>query len=144
MLYRAGNDPGSSGGTGRWPGTLITTPIAYITSIPIDLYNTALQRRVAGRDGSAYAKPGYAWSYQYSYEPLGFESPGWSGWVVSEMHFPFRPKWVLESAGPDGTWWELDGLNRLPARFYYDPTNGTVSQGQLCYSDKGFITPRNK
>src|SRR5262249_31012216 len=37
MVYGASNDPAHSGGTGWWHGQLLTTPIAYMTAVPIDI-----------------------------------------------------------------------------------------------------------
>ena len=45
--------------------------------------------------------------------------------------------WVLESVGPDRLWW---GGQIPPSLDPYDPTNGTVSSGQIWYFDSlGFV-----
>ena len=133
-------------GNTKYLGTLLTSPVAYITSIPMDGYNTAMALR------SDWKQPSnYAYSYVVTVQQLGTNNSAMDGWMremsVLGALFPVKLQWALESCGPDLTWWSgySGGSNnqRIPHRFLYDPTNGTVSQGQLVLSDYGWISPRN-
>ena len=49
-----------------------------------------------------------------------------------------RGEWFMESAGPDMLW------NNVNNEWWYDPTNGTVSNGQIVYYSSGEIIPGDK
>jgi len=97
----------------------LTTPVPYITSIPLDIF--AMQSRQ--RD------PNYD-SYDYVDEESGkrfFKPP-------DDYQWTYGYAWIMNSMGPDlinqfrskrGTVW-----NAFPDMFY-DPTNGTVSEGDI-------------
>lgn len=101
----------------------LTTPIAYITKVPMDVFNVK---------GTSVDRTDRAFPY---WEPLQFDgykkSPGYI------IMFPEMPdertrlgRWALMGFGPDqnysvtvGTW---------PGKLlYYDPTNGIISNGDI-------------
>ena len=128
-------------GDHKYPGVFLTTPVSCLGRIPTDEFNTRMLRK-ASFSVSSEAQV----SYVVSIELLGRESPAWVAFIAEMSrlgnNFPKRIKWVLESAGPDLTWWEGSGQARVPDRFLYDPTNGTISQGQIAYCDQGWISPK--
>jgi prepilin-type N-terminal cleavage/methylation domain-containing protein len=117
-----------------WMGIKLTTPIEYISSIPIDYWNT---RMVQGSSHTGYGLD-YQMSALASYIPSGGISAGsipWKEWWedlfigAQGYNFPNGDfNFAFYSAGPDLRWW-----NTAPAEFYYDPTNGTISAGDLWY-----------
>ena len=121
-----------------WIGGLLTTPIAYMSSLPRDYYNT---RIMAGRTR------GLNYSFWTDILKPGIKLPGnfkaWFDMMHNQLGslFPERPNWILESCGPDLTWW--GAIQGATADSYlYDPTNGTISQGMIVHSDQGWISPR--
>jgi prepilin-type N-terminal cleavage/methylation domain-containing protein len=106
-------------------GVRLTTPIAYLTDIPWDFFNTNAWTTPKGRHSSVMMH-----SKDLSLVP--FLLPPNHTW-----------HWALESAGPDNMWYQdaADPSSPLLEGLYYDPTNGTVSGGDLWYHDAwGFGT----
>ena len=97
----------------------------------VDIYNTAV---MAGspwfpddRTVSAVVTIINSGNVDFGFlKPIGFSVPGGSN------------RWVMESAGPDCHWW--NGSD--PREYLYDPTNGTVSKGQLVLAEAGWICPQ--
>lgn len=113
----------------------LTTPVPYITSVPgpspfepprtnITITNT---------------------NYEY-YDKTGVEAindtvvqNGWfmlcAGLVPRQSTTPvFKdgPKWLLMDRGPDAIWpWQWPGQTWDQVIVFYDPTNGTVSEGDI-------------
>ena len=100
----------------RYRLTRLTTPIAFITTLPGDPFtdvNPALGGQPGDKPSAIYLLDKYhPWDYYYATDP-GFRQCVPSGSI----------KWVLISQGPVklATTW----ITWIP----YDPTNGTVSQG---------------
>ncbi len=93
----------------------ITSPVAYITKLPTDPFHIP-----EGDDPQDTRSFEYV-NWDYAYEVGG---PSWPPDYV----FTAYGKWRLTSAGPD----KSRGL--LPGDYFlmlYDPTNGTVSLGQI-------------
>jgi type II secretion system protein G len=121
--------PGGYAGPGIY-ATGITTPITYLTSLPLDPFG--------GRDaaGDLYAVYGTTKHYWYAtkayYDLRGFT------WNVTQSADTGQPAaWVLMSKGPDQAWARnppagpgVDEVDR-PSRWQYDATNGTVSAGNI-------------
>jgi len=91
----------------------LTTPVSYISSIPLDVF--AMQNRL--RD------PNYD-SYDYVDEESGkrfFQAP----W---DYQWTYGYAWIMNSMGPDL-------VNQFRSQgfpdMFYDPTNGTISLGDL-------------
>jgi len=118
----------------------LTTPVAYMTSMPRDVFQ------------SPFSALGFAvtpWGGGYfHYDPIyntwdGYMSDTWGPWdgFVPEMRN--RGFWyTLWSPGPDGDhdfagttgagWGRPPGNNKASAMAcFYDPTNGTVSSGDI-------------
>ncbi len=140
-------DPASSS---TWMGRMLTTPVEYISRIPGDYWNTRMIRE------SSHSR--WGWDYEMSF--LGTYVPN----MTAELHgsgYTWKDWWEIEfmasqgytepdgdfryafySAGPDLAWWNTDpdGSGPLGAEFFYDPTNGTISPGDLWYfSHRGNI-----
>ena len=136
-------------GAGNDTGTFaLTTPIDYLSSIPWDPF---IQK---GRLNPS--SPRYLTSYVYTnFEAMWQESsffnyPQGTGYGSSpSIHLdyygggPTRSAWLLLSQGPDGVsnWPQIPfagclGLQAMvdrtsPLFFNYDPTNGTISTGDI-------------
>lgn len=111
----------------------LTSPVAYLTSIPQDPFGGA---RDPNDVYAQFAGDDYYWStkawfdlhnFPWRVEPAGEGGP--------------TTQWVLQSKGPDRAWgtppslggvgaWELD----QPYKYHYDPTNGTISLGNIVRS----------
>lgn len=113
--------------SGNWTGVgqKLTTPIAYLTSIPIDVFNTVSGRNsnnikyASGMYGCAL---GEAWTFLMQEPPIAVNITG---------------SFYLYSVGPDLTQFGTAGAPVIAA---YDPTNGTVSFGDLLYAGGRFIS----
>jgi len=119
----------------------VTTPIAYVTSaVLVDPFRKALV--------SVWALPGEdprKWSrYRYWYVHMTW---GMAGTRTSYSdYYPFLESWYgawkLNSAGPDRTYGPYYDTGSFPGSEYpqlpvpYDPTNGTVSDGDVMRSAK--------
>ena len=53
----------------------------------------------------------------------------------------FQWRWLMESCGPDLIWWDNWDKPNGWETFYYDPSNGTISSGQLAYFEGGYVFP---
>ena len=135
----------------RYPGQLLTSPIAYMTSVPMDTFNTKASQDTSW---SLWGKAVEV-SYVVTWAPMGLDSyAGRDGWVNSIRanglafadFFPSTEFHALiESTGPDLRWWDFFGNSGQGDvnPFFYDPTNGTVSSGQLVYMDTvGIVAPK--
>ncbi|MEQ8821141.1 MAG: prepilin-type N-terminal cleavage/methylation domain-containing protein [Sumerlaeia bacterium] len=119
----------------------LTTPIAYMTTIPIDVFspdpNTA-------PSAGAFIHPYSPAFFYVSSRPGGFPgiaaSAGTWGWLVVDYRvnaLAVAPNTVLGAAlanESENVFWELRSLG--PDRegnssFPYDPTNGTISSGDV-------------
>lgn len=113
----------------KWLAPCVTTPIAYITTIPTDLFATSQEPQPLARH------------YFYSYlegEKHRDLTPAWPGpGNAFENRLQFFGPWVIWGCGPD-----MDRTDLSPAAIggpastdwhlgYYDPTNGTQSNGDI-------------
>jgi prepilin-type N-terminal cleavage/methylation domain-containing protein len=113
-----------------YPGNLLTTPITYLTSIPFDHFNTNSNLTMF------FAQPGKDISAVFSGYPLGQPLTANVQYGSSNPAANIYPGfWQLESSGPDGEW------HNVNAEFMYDPTNGSVSPGQIVYYHDGRTIP---
>ena len=107
-----------------WPGTcgggyVLTTPIAYITSIPFDPFSAMR----TGYGETVHLSIHYAQNYR----PMDY--------VVTSDHIIENFVYMLRSPGPNGHWFDFD------PQAFYDPTNGTISPGDIWYEGQhGFIS----
>ena len=103
----------------RRAGDLLTTPIAYLTQVPFDYFNSQMP--------GGWPDPGNVqWSFLMSAAPQGHRP-----------QFDNIPAgfWFLESCGPSLVW------DHPAGPWEYDPTNGTVSVGNMAYFHDGTIVP---
>ena len=85
---------------------VLTTPVSYITVVPLDIFHFADAVR---------------WPYDYTNTA--------EGWRRMGIQHPAPTMWSLRSFGPD--------FDRDPM-LYYDATNGTVSDGDIVLTNRGF------
>lgn len=109
IIFDIGNFPEASFPT-RFS---LTTPIQYLSSYPLDAFNSKLQP-------SFYP----AW-YGYYYQHPRLETLLPAGIVESEGLNWYK----ISSVGPDQVWGRSKGVGG--AAIAYDPTNGTVSAGDI-------------
>jgi prepilin-type N-terminal cleavage/methylation domain-containing protein len=104
----------------------ITSPVAYLSSFPKDIYG--------GRGGSdpGEAADFYYVNWDYALDVL----PDTSGFhSVFELVRRQQGSWRLHSPGPDQIGPDTDGGSGH--EIVYDPSNGTVSGGDLLRTQKG-------
>lgn len=129
----------SVNGKGPSPQIALSTPISYITSVPLDQFPYSI-----GGD--------FDYSYRYSTFDSSSTDP------FDQINSKYHGAWVLGSDGPDpGRTFEpiyddivtpYDGGNSyygpdVPGFRYvdlYNPTNGTVSQGNIVRSQGGQLS----
>ena len=105
----------------RRPGLCLTTPIAYATSIPSDPF----ANRYAGTGPEPVV-------FDYAYKNARFNAALFVGppepWLGPGgiQFIQDWGEWRLVSAGPD-----LDRTDDIKVNRIYDPTNGTVSDGDI-------------
>jgi prepilin-type N-terminal cleavage/methylation domain-containing protein len=146
----------SLGLTDRWGDEIasyhmITTPVAYISSIPKDVFwqNSPGTPQGQARKDEAF----FEYSEDQLHGPMAgtnrTDLPTWARMQATQCGF------VMISMGPDRyadfTWraqdWETVGYdytnnrtltNSRGSALGYDPTNGTISKGDIICSAKGF------
>lgn len=105
--------------------TVLTTPVSYLSSLPQDPFVPRGRRRGEEK--------------YYRYYPISYWKRVIPALVVLEM---FNWKWSLMSNGPD-TDIDIDFDSTLDAirgelYMFYDPTNGTVSNGDIMSANVQF------
>ena len=122
---------------------VLTSPIAYITSVPEDIYAEAS----LGKDlvlTAPYKIPystgkltrPYCFDYAYRYFPDGRdENVVYPGLWTDRISRSKNVAWALKSVGPDLIATVLGAAS--PAATSYDPTNGTLSAGDLFFLGPG-------
>jgi prepilin-type N-terminal cleavage/methylation domain-containing protein len=115
---------------------MLTSPIAYITSVPVNPFFDIRQSQSGGPGGQT-GRGSYAfWGADRHYGAAnGGQDPD------------IRPIfWYMVSCGPNltnefGGVWGRDIIGRTATfvNALYDPTNGTVSYGDLIATDRGLV-----
>jgi type II secretion system protein G len=111
----------------------LTTPISYISSIPIDVFSREESSNPAIPNSAVrvflYAdRDTYEQFVPSPYGPVGSSANIYR--ILWGVQFT-SAQWVLRSRGPVG---EEGGLgNSIDIRSAYDPTNGTVSLGNILF-----------
>ena len=106
----------------------LTTPVAYLSSVPPDPCWSA-------REAKDYAGAGAGTRDETVRVFRYYESTGWGYNVMAAVPgLKLRGKWIMLSPGPDrvhgySEWVLVDDPNVVNR--VYDPTNGTVSQGDI-------------
>lgn len=128
----------SMGGSELGAFQMLTTPVAHMTSIPRDPFLPPFEPSNSSSLFSTY--PPYE-SFKYymndeaSYEAAGWSSPNWTD--ITRTDSPFyggKYHYLMLSFGPDYA--QEAELPRVPFigqddGVGYDPTNGTVSKGEI-------------
>jgi type II secretion system protein G len=112
----------------------LTSPVAYISSLPIDVFEVA----------EAHEHPkkvSFHYSEQKTNETLSPPEPDGLKDIADELGLPSGTsiRWMMFSHGPDLTHQDGSPENGNPVS--YDPTNGTVSRGDIYFFGPG-IGPR--
>ena len=106
----------------------LTTPIAYLTKIPVDIF----WDQSLSRDGSAFVD---YWDRRVVVDQIPFLSG-----AALAAALELKPAWAVVSIGPDGSMGQPGGIGRYPVppsflfgthTTSYDPTNGTISAGNV-------------
>jgi type II secretion system protein G len=115
---------------------MLTSPIAYITSVPVNPFFDIRQSQSGGPGGQT-GRGSYAfWGCDRHY-----------GAANGGLDPDIRPIfWYMVSCGPNltnefGGMWGRDIIGRTATyvNALYDPTNGTVSYGDLVATDRGLV-----
>lgn len=118
---------------GRFPHRL-TTPVAFLSAIPVDVF------RIDAPDSQATPRPNRTFRYYRLMSPEEESRPNVAPWRGSDGDYESDAetlnqlgRWALSSYGPDidsdGIWSGIPFDDPTPRT--YDPTNGTVSDGDL-------------
>lgn len=105
--------------------TRLSTPIAYISTIPRDIFNPGDAWTTNPVTGNSYELNTYIYYPSKNINPIGV------GWTIA---YP-NSKWRLASYGPRLTRKKQNGMSYYVEReiglidYEYDPTNGTISFG---------------
>lgn len=145
---------GTIGGAAQYwlPLYRLSTPVAYTTSIPPDLF-VNVRGGVTDENRFRKSQLGYSgeenfyskWGMPFNARTGPVEAGAVNAWVLYGGGKNLGLKWAVASIGPDrfdswGTWIVFGGeeyVNRLPPLFdlrwgcVYDPTNGTMSDGDI-------------
>ncbi len=112
-----------TGEEGKHLGRLLTTPISYIASIPIDPFNSKCK--------SGWIPPtGTNVSFVMTMIKGEFPNTTTKQAIIKYLNVD-RTEYGMESCGPDLVWWDgVDG-----GTYIYTPSNGLLSQGQIVFTD---------
>ena len=108
----------------------VTTPVAYLTSLPFDPFKEGATAQLPPNTGLGY-NTGNPLDKGYVYLDIAswveFENPQFpEEWANSIFG-----RWGLVSLGPDQTYNPPNSANVNDRGWIYDPTNGTLSTGLL-------------
>jgi len=145
-------------GANWWPGAEIalrpvTTPVAYIASLPIDSF---AEKGFASSGKPADSKANKTFGYETGTSKWWQAGRGYVPRLAGDWCYRLWKKgyyWTLSSLGPARSGVNPgDGGNTAPygvltgdrPMWLYDPTNGTVSFGYILYTNKGGVTVPEK
>ncbi|HUT24241.1 MAG TPA: prepilin-type N-terminal cleavage/methylation domain-containing protein [Sumerlaeia bacterium] len=115
-------DGGEYGGAAPYQGEwrtyiVVTTPVAYLTSVPTDVFQEGAQLWLIIKPGKLYEYWGTLGNMAY---------PEWQA---------TNTLWIIIGYGPDQDY-DLSGTQiAAPFNYMYDPTNGTKSNGDMARSN---------
>jgi type II secretion system protein G len=120
----------------------ITTPVAYISNLPFDIFNQKHRYK--------YISPGFGYSNGVPtilaiWIPSDFPQGQAPTADIPYFDYGCSPvKWAIWSVGPKGDvgFWNA-GMDHhpVPSRIWYDPTNGTISDGIIVRLSTGHLNP---
>lgn len=116
--YDSGVYPGYAPGNEYLTYAAVTTPIAYITTAPKDPFGADLTR------------PNNQSYYEYYADEAVMLDASYSA-AARDKWLQTGTKWISTSIGPDRQIALVARRLDQVANFIYDPTNGTVSHGDL-------------
>ena len=105
--------------------TRLTTPVAYITTVPLDVFDLALVNIPVVQRVYPY------WDIDYA-DARKASATGQFRYLPEELSN--KGRWALMGAGPDQDYEAATGLYGWANDNYlnhYDPTNGTISNGDV-------------
>lgn len=128
-----------------WPWYLtdvMTTPIAYLTTARMMLDQFRMDQ--AQFDAKRLRYVNMKANRNPAWRPCPYPGPFLNDWVggksdaVIDRAMDLFGEWKLSSAGPDKVVNQQDAANGIFVDdLYYDPSNGTVSGGDIVLSGKG-------
>ncbi|MBI1292669.1 prepilin-type N-terminal cleavage/methylation domain-containing protein [bacterium] len=129
-----GGNPGAANACDR-SGAGLTTPVAYMTAIPVDPFGVTAADDDFTFGGTAEVADGYYYASRAWAQCRGLT------WKVYPNGSGSTATWVLQSKGPD-RYFSRSAKTGIPAtdevdepfKWQYDPTNGTVSAGNIVRS----------
>jgi prepilin-type N-terminal cleavage/methylation domain-containing protein len=107
----------------------ITTPVSYITSLPIDGFNAS--NDITINKIYPYWDPPYVWSLGGLNTTDGSGTPNTRFVLVTELYdrvYSRAKTWMIMSFGPDQN---FEAAVAPYQAQIYDPTNGTISNGDI-------------
>ncbi len=127
----------------EFPPTTLTSPVAYLTSVPADPFQGG-STPVAHPPGSdeALFPPSWYLGYRYVNTRYRFNTPpSLIGGQRLQAYSERLGSWWLYSIGPDRNFGPTVlapvGLTTIEYPLPYDPSNGTVSTGDIVRSQSG-------
>jgi len=132
MIHFGNFNPGIS-----YMGSILSTPVQYIESCPLDFFNTAMESQ------GSWPTFGFPASFHIGiYIPGALDGLGRPWQEFWNTFMPEHPEktdnfvFHLNSAGPDVSWWNTSNFEKL-----YSPTNGTRSTGDIWRWSNGLTAP---
>ena len=114
----------------------LTTPVSYITSVPIDEFSALDPKFQNMQSIKSGLKPVFEYTSRISFGPNG--TPQCKNTIpLYNMLGSYGIEYIMTSLGPDGDqdypWGEggAQGLRDHTAGFMYEPSNGLVSSGNI-------------
>ena len=104
----------------------LSTPIAYVSNVRS--FFDPFSIRLSHQPGQRYCR------YGYLYDEMGTDHNGW--YLLSDENKERVGKWRMDGFGPTERCGPPGGPSNWPNEMSYDPTNGTVSRGQIYRSQK--------
>lgn len=111
----------------------ITTPVAYVTSLPLDVFKEGREATGSIPSAGLPYNSGNPFDMSFVYHPIGY----WAKLTAEGTNSGFNHHdiqdygmWRLFSLGPDGIYNSV-GTGDDTMGWIYDPTNGTISSGLI-------------
>ncbi|MEN6626472.1 MAG: prepilin-type N-terminal cleavage/methylation domain-containing protein [Candidatus Sumerlaeia bacterium] len=108
--------------------SVITTPIAYLSQLPMDIFDTQVPRPNNLIDYYDPTQTSWLINYRLSFRPDRKVSPEQAGWLIVSVG---PDQWLGATDNACGTYPATPFEMRGTVYTSYDPTNGTLSIGNL-------------
>ena len=106
----------------------LTSPVAYLTSLPVDVFEVGLEEEHPKRVSFHYSE-------QHTNANSPISLPHFLDVLALQVGAPGSYRYMMFSHGPDLK--HQDGSTENGSPMQYDPTNGTVSRGDIYYFGPG-------